>query len=50
MLYLILNGLILFRKGEYRHVRCRMILKLAAHQFWMDPYLKSTTVLFDSAK
>ena len=52
MLYFMLDGLLLFRKGDFCGVRClRMIFKGrilgGAHHFQGDPYLNSTVVLFD---
>ena len=53
MMYYMLCGLALFRKGDYCHVKCpRMIYKggiLGNVQiFWCDPCLNGTNVLFDN--
>ena len=54
MLYLMLDGLILFDIGDFHHVRClwdgfkSRILGGACHFRW-DPYLNSTAVLFDTS-
>ena len=50
MLYLMLDGLTVFHKGDFRCIRCfkdGSILDSACH-FWGDLYLNSTTILFDS--
>ena len=53
MLYFMLDGLILFHKGDYHGVRplSKMIFEGGilggTCNFWGDPYLNSTTILFD---
>jgi len=45
-----LDGLILFHKSDFRSKVCLKgggILG-GAHQFWDNPYLNNTTVLFDN--
>jgi len=50
-MYFMLNGLILFRKGDFRSGVSRVVFKGdilgGVRQFWGNPYLNSTTVLFD---
>jgi len=44
-IYFMLDGLILFRKGDFR--LSRVVFKGGMHQFWGNPYLNSTTILFN---
>jgi len=53
-MYFMLDGLILFRKSDFRSevyvstVVFKGGILGGAHQFWGNPYLNSATVLFDN--
>jgi len=48
-----LDGLVLFRKGNFCSEVCLWVVFKGGilggtHQFWGNPYLNNTTILFDS--